>query len=523
MNNEIRLKTNVVESINQIKSVLGDNNDLLIREFAFSIKKSSIKLAVLFLNGLVEEKKLETLSFELNELKNSINSDNQKTLATFFNKDEESLESFFVKLKTSILCSSSAVEGSDYETLYNLILTGNTVVLLDGYDKFLALDTYGPKGRNISEPTSQTIIRGPKEAFTEKIDLNISQIRRRIKDKSVKIERMTIGTITKTGVAVIYLENIAKTEIINEIKSRLSQINIDGILDSGYIEELIKDDRNSVFPTLLNSEKPDSVVAGLLEGKVAIMVDGSPFVLTAPALFVDFLQVSEDYYHHYIISSMTRIFRVISLFLTLLVPATYIALTTFHHEMIPTTLLVSIAAQREGVPFPAFAEAILMELVFEILREAGIRMPRAIGSAISIVGALVLGQAAVQAGIISALLVIIVSITAIASFAIPNYSMSNAIRYLRFVLMILAASFGLYGVFIGLIILTLHLSKLKSIGVPYLAPIAPKIANENKDTFVRFPLWKLKNRPSTTSQTNMPRINMEQQTVSGIKEAQELN
>lgn len=522
MNNEISLNTDIIESINQIKSVLGDNNDLLIREFDFDIKKSSLKLAIIFLSGLVEEKKLETLSFELNELKNSINIDNQKTFATFFNKDQDSLEPFFIKLKTSLLCSSNAVEGSDYDALFSLILSGNTVVLLDGYDKFLSLNTYGPKGRNIGEPTSQTIIRGPKEAFTEKIDLNISQIRRRIKDKSVKIERMTIGSITKTSVAIIYLDNIAKAKIINEIKSRLSQIQIDAILDSGYIEELIKDDPHSVFPTTLNSEKPDSVVAGLLEGKVAILVDGSPYVLTAPALLVDFLQVSEDYYHHYIISSMTRLFRVISFFLTLLVPATYIALTTFHHEMLPTSLLISIASQREGVPFPAFIEAIMMELVFEILREAGIRMPRAIGSAISIVGALVLGQAAVQAGIISAVLVIIVAITAISSFAIPNYSMSNAIRYLRFILMMLSAAFGLYGVYIGLIVLTLHLSKLKSIGVPYLAPMAPKIANENKDTFLRFPLWKLRYRPITAAKTKEPRI-MERPVVSGTKENQELN
>lgn len=522
MDNEIKLKTNIIESINQIKSVLGENNDLIIREFDFNIKKSPLKLAVLFLSGLVEEKKLETLSLELSELKNSINNDNQKTFATFFNKDHDSLEPFFVKLKTSILCSSNAAEGSDYDALYSRILSGNTVVLLDGYDKFLALNTYGPEEREISEPTSQTIIRGPKDAFTENISVNISQIRKRIKDKSVKIENMQIGSITKTRVSVIYLDSIAKAEIINEIKSRLSQINIDGILDSGYIEELIKDDHHSVFPTLLNSEKPDSVVAGLLEGKVAIVVDGSPYVLTAPALFVDFLQVSEDYYHHYIVASMTRIFRIMSLFLTLLVPSMFIALTTFHHEMIPTPLLISIAAQREGVPFPSFVQAILMELVFEILREAGIRMPRAIGSAISIVGALVLGQAAVQAGFIAAIVVIIVSITAISSFAIPNYSMSNAIRYLRFILMILSAAFGLYGIFIGMIVLTLHLSKLKSIGVPYLSPIAPKIANENKDTFLRFPLWKLRYRPTTAAKTKEPRI-MERPVISGKKQEQEFN
>ncbi len=522
MNNYIVLKTELIENIKQIKSALGDNNDLLIREFDYNNKKNPLKLAILFISGLVEEKKMETLSLELNQLKNSINSEEQRTVSTIFSKGQNPLEPFFTKLKASLLCSSNAVEGDDFDTLYSLILSGHTVILLDGYDKFLALNTYGPKGRNIGEPTSQTIIKGPKEAFVEKIDLNISQIRRIIKDKSLRIERMTLGSITKTAVAVIYLDNIAKEEIIDEVKSRLSQIDIDGILDSGYIQELIKDDPHSVFPTMLNSEKPDSVVAGLLEGKVAIMVDGSPYVLTVPALFVDFLQVSEDYYHHYIVSSMTRIFRALSLFLTLLVPSTYIALTTFHHEMIPTPLLISIAAQREGVPFPAFVESILMELVFEVLREAGIRMPRAIGSAISIVGALVLGQAAVQAGIISALLVITVSITAIASFAIPNYSMSNSIRYLRFILMILSATFGLYGIYIGLIVLVLHLSKLKSFGVPYLAPMAPKIANGNKDTFLRFPLWKMRYRPIASSKTKEART-MEGPVPAAEKEDQEFS
>lgn len=231
-----------------------------------------------------------------------------------------------------------------------------------------------------------------------------------------------------------------------------------------------------------------------MEGKVAIFVDGSPYVLTAPAVFVEFLHSSEDFYHHFIVSSMIRLLRFISLFLTLLTPSAYIAITTFHQEIIPTPLLISIASQREGVPFPTFIEAFLMELTFEVLREAGVRMPRAIGPAISIVGALVLGQAAVEAGIISAAMVIIVSITAIYSFVVTNYEMSNAVRILRFIFMVLGGFLGLYGVFMGLIILTLHLCKLKSVGTPYLMPLAPWIKNENKDSLLRFPLWSMKYR-----------------------------
>lgn len=509
--------TNIVENIHRIRTELGDSRDLSIREFSIRIKKIDIKLAVLFISGLADENKLDNLSLELNKLINSneLYSDVNPTAQAALNFCSD-------RFKTLLLGSVKVMEGSDYDTLRSHVLSGNTVILMDKYGKFLILNTYGPKSRSITEPTSQTIVRGPKEAFTEKIEINISQLRKRIRDQSMKIENMNLGSVTKTNVAIIYLDQIAKKDIIDEVRSRLSRIEIDGLLESSYIEELIKDDPYSIFPTVLNSEKPDSVVAGLLEGKIAILVDGTPFALTVPALFTEFMQASEDYYHPFFIASMMRILRSVSFFLTLLIPSIYIALTTFHHEMIPTALLISIAAQREGVPFPAFVEAVLMEITFEVLREAGIRMPRAIGPAISIVGALVLGEAAVQAGIISAVIVIIVSLTAIASFAIPNYSMSNAIRALRFVLMMLSASFGLYGIYMGLIILLLHLSKLKSVGVPYLTPFAPRIANGNKDTFVRFPLWKMSNRPIATSKSKSPRI-MDRPAMSGKKEEQEFN
>lgn len=492
------IPSNISENLKQIKNTIGNDLDFTVRVFDILLDKHVLKGAIIFLSGMADKNKLNSLSMELNE--------------TILSKtwDGLTLEDCFIKLKTSLLCQVKVSVGSDSKTIYEEVLLGNTILLLDGMDKYLVLNTIGPESRSITESTSQTIIRGPKEAFTEKLTVNITQIRRIIKDKSLKIEKMSIGDITKTNVAILYLDQIAKEEILNEVRTRLKNIKVDSILDSGYIEEYIKDDPNSIFPTILNSERPDAVAGNLLEGKIAILVDGSPYVLTVPAFFIDFIQVSEDYYHHYIISSFIRLLRYVALILTLIVPAFYIALTTFHQEMIPTTLLVSIAAQRESVPFPAFVEAFFMELIFEILREAGIRMPRAVGSAISIVGALVLGQAAVQAGIISAFIVIIVSITAIASFAIPNYEMSNAIRLIRFAFMILSASFGLFGIYIGLILLTLHLNKLKSLGLPYMTPLAPAHANENKDSILRFPMWAMKYRPHTISKAKSPRIQMEQ-------------
>lgn len=485
------ISTKLEDNIEFIKEQIGNSSDLNIRLLQSS---NLINYALIFINRMVDNDTLNSISSDLVELFKLQN----------FN-DNNKKEDFFDLLNHLLLGGRSAKQDTNAEKLISFLLSGYIIILIDGCNCFLALKTTQSVGRNVEEPTSQAVIRGPKEGFIEKIDINIGLLRKKIKDKDLRVDSFTIGSVTKTSVALIHIENIAREEILKEIKSRLKQIEIDGILESGYIEELIKDDPYSVFPTLLNSERPDTVAAALLEGKIAIIVDGTPYVLIVPCVFSDFFQVSEDYYSGFFMASALRLLRYFSFFLTLLVPSLFIALTTFQQEMIPTPLLISIAAQRENIPFPAFIETLLMEVIFEILREASIRMPRAVGSAISIVGALVLGQAAVEAGIISAAVVIVVSVTAIASFVIPNYSMLNTVRILRFVFMVLASVFGLYGIFMGMLIFVLHLCKLKSMGIPYLTPFAPKIAGQNKDTFIRFPLWKLRYRPAFTANTNSPR------------------
>lgn len=485
-----QLNKDINVNINRIKADFGNSDDLIVNHIVFE-ENPQIKCVNIYIDNLVDKNTLNMISFEILKLKQEVKQNTDVSID---------------KLKAFIDGLHKTNNGNDYESLSTDLLSGNTVFLINGYDKYFNVETNTSESRAINEPTSQTIIRGPKDGFTESINLNILLVRKRIKNKTLRIEYQSIGNVTKTTIGLMYITDLAKQEVVQEIKNRLGAVNIDSILDSGYIEELIKDDKYSIFPTFLSSEKPDSVTAALIEGRVAIFVDGTPYVITAPAVMVEFLQASEDYYHHFIISSTIRFLRYVALTLTLLVPAGYIAVTTFHQEMIPTALLISIAAQREGVPFPTLAEGLLMEFTFEILREAGIRMPRAIGPAISIVGALVLGQAAVEAGIISAAMVIVVSITAISSFAIPNYEMSNAIRLIRFILMLMAGFLGLYGVFMGLIILVVHLSKIKSINVPYLTPIAPRIKGGNKDSIFRMPLWKMKYRPAGITQTNDTRI-----------------
>ncbi len=491
------LSKDLKENIKKIKNGFGHSSDLIINNFPFG-SKADLNCASIFIKGMADGKTISGLSLELSHCKHELGTAKP--------------EAIFELLKNCFSGLRAMKEAQDYDTLYREVLGGNTAFLVDGCDKFFVIATNSNEGRAISEPTSQTTIKGPKDAFTESLEINIYLIRKRLRNRNLRLESITTGTVTHTNIKMVYLHGIAKEDVVEDIRSRLQRVDYDSVLDSNYIEEFIKTNRYSIFPTAMNSERPDAVVAALLEGKVAVLVDGTPYVLTAPALMVEFLQASEDYYHHFAISSLIRLLRYTSLLLTLLVPALFIAITTFHHEIVPTPLLISIAAQREGVPFPLFFEVVLMELTFEILREAGIRMPQAIGSAISIVGALVLGQASVEAGLISAAVVIVVSITAIASFAITNYGMSNAIRLLRFVLIILATILGLYGVVMGLIVMVLHLCSLKTAGVPYLSPIAPRLKGGNKDTIFRFPLFTMKYRPYGISAAHSPRTSGQETT-----------
>lgn len=321
-------------------------------------------------------------------------------------------------------------------------------------------------------------------------------MRHKIRSNRLKMVSRIVGEETQTSVAIVYIDGLAKPELVDEVLSRIDQIKIDGILESGYIEEFIEDNTWSLFPQIQNTERPDTLATNLLEGRVGIIVDGTPFTLILPATFWQFLQASEDYYHRFHIFIFLRILRIIFIFLALLLPALYVAVTTYHQEMIPTNLLFSVAASREAIPFPAFVEALIMEISFEALREAGIRLPKVVGQAVSILGALVIGQATVEAGIVSAPMVIIVSLTGIASFTIPRFNMAISIRLLRFPVMILAGVFGLYGIVIATTFILTHLCKLKSFGVPYFSPVGPLYFHELKDVFVRAPWWALEKRPT---------------------------
>lgn len=392
--------------------------------------------------------------------------------------------------------------GADKKVVINVgdaakaILNGSTILFLEGCRKAIAINTPTSEKRAINEPSTQTTIRGPKDGFIEDLYTNLGILRKRIKSPHLCFDSFILGNDSSTEVVVAYMKNIVNNSLLSEVKKRIQKIDVFAIFESNNIEELIADKTLTPFPLLFNTERPDTIASHILTGKVAIFVDGTPFVLSAPAVFTDFFVTSEDFYQPFFMGSFIRLLRYFSFLLSLLLPSFYVAIITYHHEMIPTTLLINIISQRENVPFPAVVEALIMELTFEILREAGVRMPRAVGQTISIVGGLVIGQAAVEAGIISNIMVIVVSLTAISSFVAPIYSFAIASRILRFSFILLAGSIGFFGMMIGLLLMIGHLNGLRSFGVAYLTPVTPFRPKDQEDVFIRLPYWANQYRPT---------------------------
>lgn len=410
--------------------------------------------------------------------------------------DEKTLsQSIFVMVKENILSASDVKEVKTLDEVVEGVLSGDAALFIDGFDIVLLINVKGWATRNIQETATEAVIRGPREGFIEDLSTNIALLRRKIKNPNIIFESLNMGKQTHTDVCIAYIAGIANIKIVEEVRNRLNRIDTDAVLESGYLEQFIEDNPFSPFSTIGNSEKPDIVAAKLLEGRVAIFCDGTPFVLTVPHLFIEMMQSSEDYYSRPFLSSLTRLLRYLSFFVTMTVPALYVALQTFHHEMIPTVLLITAAAAREGIPFPAFLEAMVIGIIFELLRESGVRMPRPVGQAVSIVGALVIGEAAIQAGIISAPMVIIAALTGITSFIVP--SALDALVFFRLFLLLLSATFGLYGIVAGLIIILAHTCSLRSFGTPFLTPLAPTRWKELMDSFIRGPLWLIKSRPQS--------------------------
>ncbi len=389
------------------------------------------------------------------------------------------------------------------------MLAGDVLFFLDGYGKALKIPDKGYPGRGVYETESEKVIRGSNEGFSESIKLNTALIRKRLRSPHVKVKESFAGRRTHTNVDLVYMKDLIHPKMLEEIENRLSEFEIDGALDSGIVEQLTEKRKYSPFPQFQTTQRPDRAAMAILEGRIVLLSDNSPVALILPATYNTFIQTSDDYYSRWEIASFTRALRYLASILAMVFPGLYLAMTNFHTQILPTDLLLSLAAARQGVPFPAMVEVILMEIAFELLREAGVRLPGANGNTIGIVGGLIIGQAAVDANIVSPIVVIVVALTALCSFAIPNEEFATAFRILKFLFIFLCGSMGFFGFLVGFLAVLIHLSHLESFGIPYLAPFVGAELNgyrDERDTFLRLPLDFLKKRPVYTREGARTRL-----------------
>ncbi|WP_339832853.1 spore germination protein [Paenibacillus sp. FSL R7-0272] len=480
-----------------VRETFGKNADVHIREF--TIRGTNTRVAILYTEGLTDTDLIDSYLIKplmiegIPELKQE----------SFLHPEQADFLSTY--LKTQILPVSEIQETQSLQELATGVLVGKNGLLVDGLPGAMLIGTSRLKTRGVDEPLSEGLLRGPRIGFTEELSDNTGILRRYGSDQSLFIEKLEVGSRIKKYLAIAYIQDIADPKLVTEVIKRVKSIDMDTMLESGYVEQLIEDDALSPFQQILNTERPDRVIGALLEGRVAILLDGTPFVLVVPVTFSMLLQSPEDYYERWIPSTFLRILRFMSAMLALLAPALYISFISFHPGLIPTKLVLTIIETRSGVPFPSIIEALIMELSIEILREAGIRLPKPIGPAMGIVGGLIIGQAAVQAGIISQFLVIVVAVTAISSFTIPVYSAGLTLRLLRFAAMFSAAVMGLYGVVMFFLLMCTHLARLSSFGVPYIAPAVPYHLSDWKDFVIRAPLNMMRRRPDMMNPTDEDR------------------
>ncbi len=378
------------------------------------------------------------------------------------------------------------------------LLAGNGLLFLEGDDQAYKISSKGYPGLGVSKAESEKVMRGSKEGFTESEKLNVALIRKRIRDPRMKVEEQQIGTRSHTMTALVYMEDLVYPDLLQTIKERMEAYEIDGILDSGMLEQLTEKHWLSPFPQFQATERPDRAASAVLEGRVVLVTDHSPTVLVFPSDYNSFFQTSDDWYNRFEIATFARMLRFFAAILAMSFPAIYVAVTTWHTSLLPTNLVLSMAEARQGVPFPSLGEVLLMEISFELIREAGIRLPGPIGNTIGIVGGLIIGQSAVAANVVSPIVVIVVAFTALCSFAIPNEEFSSAFRLLKYGCIFMGAWLGLYGVLLSYLWVLIHLSHLNSFGIPYLMPyVASDLNNyeDKRDSLIRYPFRMLRRRP----------------------------
>ena len=472
--------------IKHIKDMNGNSSDINVRYF--NIHKE--KVAFMFLESVASDDKISNFL--------------GKSLSINVRSKKNIFENLFDNINNTIPNSKVKIINT-YDDIFYHLSSGFTCIFVDGFDKCITLETKALLDRSITEASSEPVLKGPKDCFIENILANMGLIRKRIKDSNLYFDETKVGKRTKTKVVISYINDIVDKKQVDKLKDKLNKIDIDGIIDSNYIKELLSNQK-SFLPRVISTERPDVVSMGLLNGKIAIMVENTPYVLLLPTVFADFFKSSEDYYTKPFNASFTRILRYIAFFIAILVPPFYIAVTTFNMEIVPSSLLISFSIQRESVPFPTIIEVLILVISYEILREADTRKPQIMGASISIVGALILGEAAVSAGVISPIVVIVISISAVSGMGFNDPDITNAIRIWRILFMLAACLFGIVGIVILFIIFITKLNSIEVLGTPYLAPLSPFSLKDFKNSLTRFPQQKIKTRPTYFNKKNINRI-----------------
>ncbi len=484
---ERKISKNIDENIELIKTAFNSekNKDIIIREFKIG---SKLRAFISFLDGMAD--------------RTTINNFILKPLLV--KKDYSEVGCNMDKILLEVIETNQSTKISDSEEMIYEILVGNTCLYVDGCDYCISNETKGFDKRSVSTPQTEGVVRGAQEGFTENLRTNVTLIRRIIKNRDLSTEFLKIGARNHNQCAVMYIDGLINPVIVEEIKRRINGLDTDFISGSGILEQFIEENPLSIIPTIMSTERPDRAASHLIEGKAVIIADGTPFALVAPVTLATMFHTPEDTNLRWQYGMLLRFIRILSIFIATFIPGLYVALTNFHREMIPTDILIAIAKARENVPFPTIIEVLLMEASFELIREAGIRIPGIIGNTIGIIGALILGQAAVQANLVSPVLIIIVAITGLGNFAIPDFNMAFAARITRILYIILGAFLGFYGISLGIVATTVMLACTKSFGIPMLTPFAPKLSSSS-DVVLRMPVWKQQKRPDNTNPLDVRR------------------
>ena len=458
------------------------NGDFKIREFKIRIRDEMYSAFVCFFDGMVDRLVVNTTILQpLMTL----------SILPMDAKEQSAKEIVY----NNLLPHNQIKMCKTYQEIVDEVNFGGIGIFVDKINVAFAGDVKGWEHRNVEKPTSELNIRGPKESFNETNRVNTALIRKTIKDENLIVEDVLVGERSKTPCSILYIKNIANESLVEEVRKRLKSIKIAYLRDAGELEQMLEDSTYLPAPQMILTERPDRVTAYLGEGRIAIIVHGSPFVIIAPINIFNLIHSPEDYYIRYPYATFLRSIRIVGILFSTLLPSFYHAVTTYHQEMLPTDLLLAIAASREKVPFPTIVSILIMEIAFELIREAGIRIPGPIGPTLGIVGALILGQAAVAANLVSPILIIIVAVTGIGSFAVPDFSLGYSFRALRFIYLLLSSLAGLLGISLGIFINLLVLVHAKSFGVPFMSPFAPKTTGKRTNAILKTPLWKEEDRP----------------------------